>query len=729
MELSDFESSSFEPKTWINQILKKFEKEETNEKTIKSLIIKLQVCFHQLNNEFENTSHNVIQNLPKIMKDTEKLMKEAETLKTKMSAVRDDVTRISKNTGISIASLERIDKIKTELKKAEEALHEADNWTMLSNDVKAAFETRDIDVITNKLVTMQQSLNVLTVVPDYENKESELEEFKDQLQTLIYPLLLQAFTLKAHDQCKKYVRIFQDINRQSQVSKCYCDCQRIILNQIWNEVVEVGRNESVLESFNHFYDELIVKWQDQVRCCDIIFPNIPADNILIDLYRELLTSLKPKFNECIQNYVKELQQPLPFLLELKQCTKKFANNLKALIDVRNVTNINLLNLAKAIYSPYVTYISEYGKYQQAALHHHLSSLTVVKDDMVESIQLLGQLNSKVFYLVDEANKMCLDFTEGCSYPGFFETIEWFLNLYLDQYSIITTEISKEQHKQEEVNMFQLCLTILQSLGDFVNRVKQVDEECINTIRNLEMESKPSRVHPFMNYQKLLLDEKKQTEFDALKSKVVEITDLSLLQPVLLLVGKICCDVYETTFQVIFSPMASVLNSVESFDSWKSKQFAITSELPDYSFVPQEYITQLGQYLMNLPQLLEPFLMTKNPSLTVALSMIGQEHIQLENAGEENGFAEVFLGQITKRTCKIYCNQILKICELPPMACKQLATDISYLSNVLEDLGFSLTQKLQDILLLLKLSPSEYASQSAGCSPKLVAAIRQMRNII
>ena len=41
-------------------------------------------------------------------------------------------------------------------------------------------------------------------------------------------------------------------------------------------------------------------------------------------------------------------------------------------------------------------------------------------------------------------------------------------------------------------------------------------------------------------------------------------------------------------------------------------------MPEFSFVPQEYITQIGQYLMTLPQHLEPYMSNDNPALTRAL---------------------------------------------------------------------------------------------------------------
>ena len=45
-------------------------------------------------------------------------------------------TQIESDTGNSMATLEHIDRIKTSLQVAKQALHEADNWSVLANDLE-----------------------------------------------------------------------------------------------------------------------------------------------------------------------------------------------------------------------------------------------------------------------------------------------------------------------------------------------------------------------------------------------------------------------------------------------------------------------------------------------------------------------------------------------------------------------------------------------------------------
>ncbi|KAK6622704.1 hypothetical protein RUM43_008546 [Polyplax serrata] len=730
MEVNDFKQELFDPKAWINGITKNISENDDRDKAVVSLTAKLQIYFQQLNGEFENIGQNVIQMLPKINRDAEKLSEDARILQDKLSLVKNEIDGIKKNTSSTIDSLERIDKVKMELVRYKEALHEADKWTMLSNEIKAALDVRDLDVVIPRVITLQQSLGVLTSACDYEDKKLELESFKNQVEALASPILLQAFTSKVVEESQRYVQVFRDMDRFPQILKLYSQNQKSLLIGAWDTISDGEAPESAFDSFQNYYPLLISTWQEQVKWCSSVFSQENVTVLLLDMYKDLFLVLSPKFSKYIDNNLKQVSEPLALLLELKLCTQQFLNNLKSNLDVNSVQQEKLLSLAKVVYLPYKNHISKYGIYQEAALHPHLTSLEITNSDIMESVQNLASQNSKAFSYLDNANKLCINLTESCSYPGYVKAVACFLNAYLNQYRLINKEISENQTKHEEVNMFQMCLTVLQCLGNFINRLKQFDQECLANINRVKVEYTNTELHPFYNYPKLLLDELRESDFEKMIKNVTNVSQMLELKPVFDYVKDLCQEVYDTTYAVIFEPLGAILNTIGSGSMWDNKRGGPTSDLPDYSFVPQECITQMGQYLMNLPQLLDPFLLSKNPELVLALSLVGPDYSSLsDNSNEENAFAEIFLGHVARGTCKAYVKQILAIQELSGTAAKQLATDINYLGNVLEDMGFSLSKKLQEIVLLLKLSPAEYGSQCSVCSPQLVAAIRQMRNIV
>lgn len=96
-----------------------------------SLAMKLQLYVQQVNNSLEETSHQLLSSLPKIMRDTKNLQDEALALKDKMSAVRSEIVKIEQDTGCTINKIENLDQLKNKLQTAKQALHESDNWIVL----------------------------------------------------------------------------------------------------------------------------------------------------------------------------------------------------------------------------------------------------------------------------------------------------------------------------------------------------------------------------------------------------------------------------------------------------------------------------------------------------------------------------------------------------------------------------------------------------------------------
>ncbi|XP_069687138.1 conserved oligomeric Golgi complex subunit 7 isoform X1 [Periplaneta americana] len=727
MDVAAFSDDNFEVKDWINKTFKSAEAQENRDAFVSSLVMKLQLYVQQVNSALEDTSQQVLQSLPRVMRDTEILHQEALLLRDKMHSVKQEIAKVEQDTGLSMATLEHIDRIKTELQASKQALHEADNWTILATDMEEVFESGDIENIYTKLVSMQQSLRILANVPDYEDRKLQLEGLKNRLEAMASPMLVQALTSASVEQSQLFVRIFTAIDRLPQLLKYYHKCQKGILMQQWRNIVEMEQDEGVAEWMHKFYDVLLSNWHDQVKWCGQVFTSAPTVNTLVDLYVDTLTSLDPSFNICIDAALKQQSNHLSFLMELQQITKHFSVNLQVAVDsASHGKPVNKEALAQAVYFPYVVYISKYAQYEQTYLSQQLTTLECSKDDLMDTIQSLGQSIPRVISIAVEANKRCLMFTEGCSYCGLMKALKIFISNFVDKYWHTLRQLDKQKGDREDWNMFQMCLTLLQNVGELLSQLKQLDRDLTRSLLDVSRKLNSQEVNSFVQYKKLLLSAAGQTELDALVSSIQEGEETLLIEHITLSLNKLCSNVHHTTFQVIFAPISVQLELVQSASA-NSQAMTVAPDLPDFSFAPQEYITQIGQYLMTLPQHLEPFMLQDNPSLTLALHVADAEYGML--SGEtEGGFADVLLAIIARGTCQTYCDNILGICELGPSACKQLATDIDYLGNVLEDLGLTLPEHLQQLSMLLRLTPDEYQTKSSGCSPRLVAAVRQMRNI-
>ena len=100
--------------------------------------------------------------------------------------------------------------------------------------------------------------------------------------------------------------------------------------------------------------------------------------------------------------------------------------------------------------------------------------------------------------------------------------------------------------------------------------------------------------------------------------------------------------------------------------------ALAADLPQFGLAPMEYITQIGQYLMMLPQHLEPFVLEENKGLTRALSEQTFPHGQTELAHSPSDF---LLGCVANASATLLGDTILRISTVNPKTAKQLASDI------------------------------------------------------
>ncbi|KAK9878962.1 hypothetical protein WA026_003781 [Henosepilachna vigintioctopunctata] len=726
MDITAFSDDNFDTKGWINEILDCGENQSKKENYTVSLVMKLQLYVQQVNNALEQTSQEVLHSLPTIIRNTKHLQEEATALRQKMEMVHDEIIKIERETGKSINIIEELDNTKNQLDIAKQGLHESDNWAILVNDLEDAFDTKNIEQISNKIYSMQRSLKLLVNVSDYEDRKMQLEGLKNRLEALTSPSIVQAFTSNDAEQAKIYVDIFSSIERLPQLVKYYHKCQREMLMTKWRITFEREQDDCITQWMHNFYDLLISNWHTQNKWYNQVFANQSSLHSLIEIYISVLTSMDPSFDNCIDSALKQVSDKLNLLKEIKQITMQFCNSLSNLVKQTlhgKTESSQVLVLYQAVCNPLVSYVGNYAEYEKPYLLKKLSNMNIMADKLSDTIQNLGLSVNSVMDIAREAKNRCAEITENCGYCGLLIALRDFFSSYVDQYRVALRQIERNKKNVEDWATFQLSLSLLQNSGDMLLKMKQFEKEITETVlKDL------NRKFENVQYKLLLLNDEDRREFDSLVKCVTEGTKLSLLDYVNNEFMTLCEDIHNTTYQIVLSPISSQFNVVQSAKTWK--QFADSSfhsaDLPDYSFTPQEYITEIGQYLMTLPQHLEPFLFRDNPSLTYVLKAIDQEYNVASD--DESALATVFLKLVAKGTCQVFCDKILSICELNYEASRQLSHDIGYLGNVLQDLGLTLSENLQQLSVLLKLPTDQYHSQSSGYSARYVAAVRQMRNI-
>ncbi|GAB2294114.1 Golgi transport complex subunit 7 [Dionaea muscipula] len=133
-------------------------------------------------------------------------------------------------------------------------------------------------------------------------------------------------------------------------------------------------------------------------------------------------------------------------------------------------------------------------------------------------------------------------------------------------------------------------------------------------------------------------------------------------------------VNELVYDVLISKVRQRLSDVSRMPVWSSVDEPSAFALPSFSAYPQPHVTSVGEYLLTLPQQLEP--------LAEGSGVAGDD----TNAEEAQYFATEWMFKVAEGATAIYLEQLRGIQYITDRGAQQLSVDIEYLSNVLSALS-------------------------------------------
>ncbi|XP_067057040.1 conserved oligomeric Golgi complex subunit 7-like isoform X1 [Acropora muricata] len=759
MDFSKFSDDNFDVKEWVNSALRIRDDRTPIDAHASNLVMKLQLFIQEVNNALEETSTQSVNNIPRVLREIESIRHDASLLKEQMTLVKEDIRVVEETTAQSMKMLMELDTVKSRMQDASRALQEADNWTVLSSDVDKVFESGDVKAIAAKLEGMHRSLTVLQDVPDYAQRRRLLEGLKNRLEALLSPKIVAAFNNHSLDDTKEYVKIFTNIERLDQLQSYYVRCHKAKLQKTWREVPTEDPNKSMLEWVSKFYDLILSTWHTEVSWCAQVF-NEPG-SVLCTLITQTLTHLEPSLSSCINEFITKESNIIEKLIELRRVTLRFAHGLETAISQQQQDKCSTLSvelLVDAVFSPYVPYLLDYSTLQQAFLTEQLQAMRLHADGLMETAGFMAESVEKIFHLSEQAVDCCINLTDGYGIHGLCHVLEEFFGAYagrLDEcISMLRKECSLDADPKmaelpsegisEDWTMFQNAFRLIQICGDLLLKMEILDERLLAAIFMFEEDSqtpdKPqeksaSSPRPFrwFNY----LQKERPAEFNALnelKQKLKSAGESAVVLPVVADQFQSLNErVHTFAFDIIFIQIRQQLAQTPKLQVWSAKSpesgAALSDELPTFSLSPLGYITHIGDYLLTLPQQLEPFITQDNPGLAAAMKAGNLPFPDIQDQDEHNP-GSYWLGSIARGTMHVYTESILRIHELTPYSTQQLLADIDYFCNVLEALEVTPSQILTHINVLLKASPDKFheVATDLGVEDRIMVAIAGIRNI-
>jgi len=735
MDVSAFSGETYDPKDWINKALRSSDPTQNKEAAASSLVMKLQIMIAKLNSALEDQCAAVVQSIPRVIREANQLEQEASLLRDKLVAVRGEMESVEFETRENMSTLVKMDTVKERLAATNRALQEADNWSSLDAQVEDAFDSDDLDKVTDRLAGMQASLRLLQHVADYQERVSHLEQHRNRLEATLSPLLVTAFTSKDTEAALRLVKMFRSMERGKQLSKYYHKCVRAGMLQRWTEIVVDSEGDGAGEWLNLFYNELGDKVIEQQDWAKKVFPEESSSDLMCDMVTDVLSSMDPTPLFCIEAAIKLSTDNLQLLLEFRNKTEKFLFNIESV--VKEAEEVKQREMGKAVYKPFVEYISKYEELETKAMTAEISGWAIEKKDTIDEIHSLTTCVNKITQMVESANNRCVRLTKGVGYPALASAFARALDSHLDRYRRLMRRLEKRKVVvDDDWSVLQHCLSANQATGDLMLQLEHLEvtlsTSFLETCRHfLGPEASEA---PLQQHHVFLLDSPSIISLSKLFTVVMSNSGSAtpLLNQSISLLRSTCSDLQKTTFSIMFHPISSQLDQIPNLSMWAASAVGqgtlASTDMPEFSFSPSEYITCIGEYLMTLPQHLEPYMSQDNSALNRAFRESVFPGSSDTSGSIQQSPADFLLGCISSSTCTSYYSYMSSITSMTINSSRQLAVDISYLGDILDDLGHPLTADLSSTAVLLRLPLDKWKDDCSGHSNKVIALVKQMRKI-
>ncbi|KAM8836758.1 conserved oligomeric Golgi complex subunit 7 [Spinachia spinachia] len=767
MDFSKFLDDEFDVKDWVNGAFTVVQKDAPGkaDSHAATLVMKLQLFIQEVNNSIEESSNQALQNMPRVLRDVEALKQEASFLKEQMVLVKEDIKKFEQDTVQSMQVLVEIDQVKSRMQLAAEALQEADKWSTLSADIEETFKTQDFAVISSKLTSMQTSLAMLVDTPDYSEKCVHLEALKNRLEALASPQIVSTFNSMSMDQAKLFVKVFTEIDRMPQLLAYYYKCHKGQLVSMWQDLSQ--SELSLNQQLSEFYDTLLSSWHSQRQWSSQVFKN-PYEVVTV-LLIQTLGAMVPSIPVCLSSAVERAaqEQRLDTLLELHHTTSTFGQSLDGAMSPHlGETNLLKVNeLVCALYDPYKPYQLLYGDLEERHLLIQLSAVPLEHGEVIDCVEEMSHSVGKLFGLAGAAVDRCVKLTDGLAVCGLLKALKALFTKYVSDFSTTLQSIRKKckleetpsaSAFQEDWTAFQNSVRIIATCGELLRQCGAFEQQLSNKIlgtagkylsesyspRSLAgiqegsaADRKSTTRNPWQEYN--YLQRGNMAEYNSLMEVLYSLKEKatgnsSLLTEPRAALTRLNQQANQLAFDSVFLQIKHQLCLVSKMERQEAPGLGetYTDDLPTFSLSPQEYITNIGQYLMSLPLHLEPFVTQEDPALEMALhaGKLPFPPEQGDDLPELDNTADYWLGSIARATMQTYCDAILLIPQLSARSTKQLATDIDYLSNVMDALGLQPSRGLQHIAALLRAKPEDYRQTAKLLPRRLAATIAAVRCI-
>ncbi|KAK3131052.1 hypothetical protein QOZ80_6BG0501400 [Eleusine coracana subsp. coracana] len=484
------------------------------------------------------------------------------------------------------------------------------------------------------------------------------------------------------------------------------------------------------EEYKSLVPKVLVETMSELNLSFVSRVNVATGDVVPET-RSVAKGIMDVLSGDLPKSTKLQNKHLQALIELHNMTGTFARNIQHLFSESDIAVV--LNTLKAIYSPYEIFKARYGQMERAILSAEMAGIDIRGAvsrgvgaqgiELSETVRRMEESIPQMIVLLEAAVERCISFTGGSEADELVVALDDIMLRYISNLQEtlkslrIVCGLDSTAHsdalkkdaglekkdaqrlvdvsEEEEWAIVQGALQILTVADCLTSRTSVFEASLRATLARIgtnfslsgfgnNLDKSPSttadetaemplggraaldiaaiRLSDLPDKSKKLftvLEQSKDPRFHALphtSQRVAAFSDT----------------VNELVYDVLISKVRHRLSEVARLPIWSSVEEQGGLPLPSFSAYPQAYVTSVGEYLLTLPQQLEPL----------------AEGISGNEAGNDEAqfFATEWIFKVAEGATALFMEQLRGIQYITDRGAQQLAADIEYLNNVLSALS-------------------------------------------
>jgi len=772
---SEFASSAFDVKQWINVETSRIDKGHGNndegrraiERALAEAETRATLRAEDLARALDEKHADGVRRVPIALREIDRVETLARVLHEDVKAIVMRLDDVETESRASVEALRQLDAAKTRMESARETLQEAHGLADLMSSVDGVFASGNIRTMSETLSRMKRGLAVVGDVAEFADGQDKVNAFEHKLEGIVRPALITALETQNSTAARELRDVLRATGRDGALKSTYAET-RVTTRMLkkWKtrerEAAALANGDSasaqvqnvrLIEDFLKYCSEAI---RAEIAWCLMTFPDDAAVLIPVSwcsLHATLETAMTEKLFSLHSTQLAPVRRAFEtYVDDVGGALMKLANDTpsSAKADVvRTAVNDALM----AAVEPFIAVEQRYGDLELTMLRSELEAAVNIpeagsiatSDDLAAVAHNIVATLPKAIKILNASIGRCTEVTAGVETMSCIQAIESGMEHYVDLISRILRDLREaaglidssaatlkpnttaagEEFIRGSLSLLEIVDAVPNAVLDFESnlRGKVLDiRKVLRPTLDSGAEFRDSGKARSLISLSVTAHASRSRKLSIFLDKIADAAAKHSLDSSIVPAGAehmnaLARSAEKFVYDALLGRVSLELKGISRSEIWISKPVVSAYKLPTFSAYPQERMTNAGEYLLSLPQHLDT------------------AHDDAADGDEGRPVipSEAWIARIAEASADLLLKEVQSIKSLTEQGSAQLAADLEYFSNIVAALALAPPDTLIAWCKCVSTSSGEYgtfarSAESLGIDARVVNAAAATRGI-